>query len=94
MSALDVSQHQSSVSNSALGNRVALYQLDSQASQALLVDSIRLTKATPADEFLNAASWSLVALGGAAAALLLGAGISTLRARRIDLAENLFETSK
>jgi hypothetical protein len=96
VSALDVSQHQSSssASNGALGSRVALYQLDSQASQALVVDSIQLTKSTPADEFLNAASWSLVGLGGAAATLLLGAGISAFRARRIDLTENLFETSK
>jgi hypothetical protein len=87
VSSLDVGKRQvsadSSTDNSA-STANELYEINPRAASAVVVSSIKISSATPADEFIQAAYWSLAALAIATGSLLLGAGVSSLRSRRQD----------
>lgn len=88
VSAIDVTKHQISASASDATDSISpaneLYKIYPQANSAVSVSAIKISRATPADDFMEAAYWSLGALALATGSLLLGAGVSSLRSRRQD----------
>jgi hypothetical protein len=71
---------------------VGAHAIDPDAAPAIDPASIRTTAKTPADVFMESATWGLVAMGAGALAIGSAAGVKSLSARRRPNADYFYDS--